>query len=110
LELEDSDIGHITKTSEWLSELSKSAPTGCTVATKLVRNDLPRSASTGLQQLAKEADSSQAVALRLHQNVNHGAVLINRTPEIMLDANDLQEHFIQEPLVAQLLASGLNCW
>jgi hypothetical protein len=35
------------------------------------------------------AHSSEAVALRLHQNINHGAVLIDGTPEIMLHAVDL---------------------
>jgi hypothetical protein len=62
---------------------------GCTVATELVGNDHARVALGSPQQFAKEAHSSEAVALRLHQNVNHGAVLIDGTPEIMLHAVDL---------------------
>ncbi len=62
---------------------------GCTVTTELVGYDHARVALGGSQQFAKEAHSSEAVALRLHQNVNHGTVLIDGTPEIMLHAVDL---------------------
>jgi hypothetical protein len=81
-----------------------------TIATKLVRNDHPRSAATGLQQLAKETDSSEAISFGLHQDVDHHAMLINCTPQIMLDAIDLQEHFIQEPLVRPASAAAASVW
>ncbi len=79
-----------------------------TIATKLVRNDHARPAATGSQELAKEAYSSEAIAFRLDQDVNDCAGLIHGTPQIMLHSVDLQEHFIQEPLVAQLRSSALQ--
>jgi hypothetical protein len=54
---------------------------GGTVTSQLVRNhDARPTATASAQQLTKEADSSQSITLRLHQNVDHGSVLINRSP------------------------------
>jgi hypothetical protein len=43
---------------------------------------------------------SKTVSLRLNQNVNHGAILIDSPPQIMLHPVDLEEDFIQKPFVA----------
>jgi hypothetical protein len=46
--------------------------------------------------------------MRLHQNVDHVAVLIHGTPEILLLAVNPNEHFIQVPVVAQPSLSSLQ--
>jgi hypothetical protein len=38
----------------------------------------------------------------LNENVNHGPILIDSTPKIVLDALDLQENLVEIPLVPQL--------
>jgi hypothetical protein len=88
----------------WLCDESLGAEQllGSPIAAKLVGNDHSGMPPAGAQQLAKEAHSGKTVALRLYQNVNDGAVLVDRTPEIVLRAIDLQEHFVQEPFVTQL--------
>ena len=40
------------------------------------------------------------VSLRLHQDVEHLAVLVDRTPQVMGGAVDPDEHLIEMPLVA----------
>ena len=40
------------------------------------------------------------VAARLHQYVQHVAVLVDRAPQVVLLAVDLHEHFIEVPAVA----------
>jgi hypothetical protein len=42
-----------------------------------------------VQQLAEKPYNGKTVTLRLDQNVNNGAVLIDGTPEIMLHSVDL---------------------
>ncbi len=78
---------------------------GSTIASKFVCNDDAGPASAGLQELAKEPHSGKTVALGLHQNVYDRPVLIDSTPEIMLDSVDLQEHLIQKPFVPQFWPS-----
>jgi hypothetical protein len=46
--------------------------------------------------------------MRLHQNVDHVAVLIHGTPQILLLAVDSNENFIQVPVVAQPSLSSLQ--
>ena len=60
------------------------------VAAEFVRYDDSRApTAVGPQQLAKEADRGESVSLWLHENIDHNAVLIHRTPEIMPLAVDL---------------------
>ena len=70
------------------------------VAAQFVGDDDARFASSGPQQLAKEPDRGKTVALRLHENVEDNAVLIDGSPEIMSDAIDLEEDLVQMPFVA----------
>ena len=63
---------------------------------------------TGFQELSKEPHRSKAVPRRLDQNINHSAVLIDRSPKIMLHAVDLEEDLVQKPFVAQLGPSSLQ--
>jgi hypothetical protein len=70
------------------------------VAPELVRNNDARFAASGSQQLAEEAHGCEAIALGLDQNIEHDAVLINGSPQIMRYAIDLEEDFVEMPLVA----------
>ena len=71
------------------------------VAAQLVRNDHERFATSGPQQLTKESDRSKPNPLWLNENIKHDAVLINRSPEVVGDAVDLQEDLIQMPFIAR---------
>ena len=75
---------------------------GCGVASQLVRNDDARNASRGAQKSTKEAQCSPAVPLRLDQNVDGDAVLVHTPPQVVLDAIDLEEDFVQMPFRADL--------
>ena len=57
-------------------------------------------ASCSPQQLAKETDCRESIPLRLHEDVEDNAVLIDRSPEVMSDAVDLEEDLVQMPFVA----------
>ena len=70
------------------------------VAAELVSNNDARFAASGPQQLAKEADRGKPISLRLHEDVEDHAVLINRSPQVVSDAIDLQEDFVEMPFIA----------
>ena len=53
------------------------------------------------QQLPKETRRGMPIALGLHQDVDHVAVLVNRPPEILLPSPDIHEQLVQIPRVAQ---------
>ena len=72
----------------------------CRVATQLVRDQLARLPALSIQQLMKEARGRPAIALRLNQDVDHIAVLVDRPPEIVLPALHRDEQFVQIPDVA----------
>src|SRR3954462_7981135 len=69
-------------------------------ALELVGDDHPRRILQALQQLAKEALGGFGIAPALHQDIEHLAVLIDRTPEMVLLATDAQKHLVDEPFVA----------
>lgn len=69
------------------------------VAAQLVSNDHTWSAACGTQQLAEEPDSGKSIPSWLDENIEHNAVLIDRSPEIVCDSVDLEEDFIQVPFV-----------
>jgi hypothetical protein len=81
---------------------------GGTIAAQFVGDDHTGSPTGGAQELAKEAHSREPVALRLDEDVNHGAVLVYRPPEIVLYTIDLQEHLVQEPFIAHPGTSPLQ--
>jgi hypothetical protein len=55
----------------------------------------------------KEADCSESITPRLDEDVDHGTMLVDGSPEIMLHAVDLEKDFIQVPFVANLGPSPL---
>ena len=67
------------------------------IASQLVGDHPPRLASLTFQQLSKEAFSRTSIAARLDEDVDHVAVLVNRTPEIVPVALDGYEELIQVP-------------
>src|SRR5690349_9149307 len=75
---------------------------GRPVAAELISNNDARLPSGGPQQPAKKSDRGKTIALRLHEDVEDNAVLIDSSPKVMSDAVDLEEHFIQMPFVAGL--------
>ena len=54
-----------------------------------------------LQQPLEEALRCPGIAAALHQNVEHDAILVNGTPEIMQYSLDTNEHLIEVPLVTR---------
>ncbi len=80
----------------------------CAVAPQLVGDQPPGLASLTLQQLTEEAFSCTPIAARLEQDVDHVAVLIDRTPEILPLPPDGHEEFVQVPGVAQVTLSPLE--
>src|ERR1700752_4707212 len=53
------------------------------------------------RQLAEEAPGRLGVTPALHEDVEHGAILINGTPKIMLFTADADKHLVQKPFVAR---------
>src|SRR3954464_11070434 len=76
------------------------------VAAELVSDNDARFASCHLEQLAKESDRGKPIPLRLDKDVEDNAVLIDRPPEVVSDAVDLEKDFIQIPFVASASTSS----
>ncbi len=83
-------------------------PLGRSVAPQLVGDQSPRLASLTFQQLTEESFSRTPIAARLEQDVDHVAVLVDRTPEIVALALDAHEEFVQVPRIAQPTLSPLE--
>jgi hypothetical protein len=70
------------------------------IAAQFVGNDHARLSPGASQQLAKEPDGSKAIPFGLNKDVENNSVLIDSSPEIVSDAIDFEEHFIQMPFIA----------
>ena len=70
------------------------------ITAELVSNNDPGFAPSRPQQLAKEPDCGKPIPLRLHEDVEDHAALINRSPQVVSDTIDLQEDFVQMPFIA----------
>src|SRR5438552_7159316 len=64
----------------------------------MIRNG---SFSLAAQQSSKESFRGALIPARLNQDVDHVAVLIHGTPEILLLAVDANEDFVQVPNIAE---------
>ena len=73
----------------------------CGIASKFVRDKLPRRFSLSLQAFEKEPFGSSLVPTLGHQDVENITVLINSSPQVDLPSVDLQEQLIHVPDVAQ---------
>jgi hypothetical protein len=77
-------------------------PLRCPLARQLIRDDHPRDIAQTLEQLAEELFCCGLIATALNQNIQHVAVLIHRTPEVMALPLDGQKDFIQVPFISGL--------
>ena len=69
------------------------------VAGKLVGDQHPRRVTLMFEECAKEPGRSLSVPPSLDQNVEHVPALIDCPPQVFLYATDLDEHFVEVPLV-----------
>ena len=81
-------------------------PLGSAIAGELVRDDHPWDIRAAREQLAEELLRCSFVAPALNQDIEHVPVLIHRAPEILLRATDLEENFVEVPLVPRLGTSA----
>ena len=70
------------------------------IAGQLVGDNHPRHLSQALEQLTEKPLGRHRVAARLHQDVEHVAVLVDRAPQLMGGAVDLHEDLVEVPFVA----------
>ena len=76
------------------------------VDSQLVGHDHPWHILQPCQQPPEEALGSIGIAPVLHKDVQHNAVLIHGTPEIVLHALDTDEHLVEIPLVPRPRAAA----
>ncbi len=69
------------------------------VALKFIGHDHARHVIQALQQPSEKPFGRLAISPWLNEDVEHDAVLIDGTPQIMLHALDPDEHLIDVPLV-----------
>ena len=68
-----------------------------------------RLTALAFEETAKEARRPLLVASPLHQDINRVAVLIDRSPQILLFALDGHKHFIKMPHITESTLSLLQC-
>jgi hypothetical protein len=71
------------------------------IAFKFVSDHHSRHVLQALQQPLEEALRSAGVGSWLNENVEHHTILIDGTPQVMLDALDPDEHLVHMPFVAR---------
>ena len=70
------------------------------MAGQLVGDNHPRHLSQALEQLTEKPLGRHRGAARLHQDVEHVAVLVDRAPQLMGGAVDRHEDLVEVPVVA----------
>jgi hypothetical protein len=70
------------------------------IATQPVGDDDPRHVLQALEEFAEELFGGHRVSAWLDQDVEHIAVLVDRTPQVVHRAVDPDEDFIEVPFVA----------
>jgi hypothetical protein len=78
------------------------------VAPQFVGHDHPRHALQAFQQTSEEALGGVGISPVLNKDVEHNAVLVDGTPEVVLNALDLDEHLVEVPLVPWSWAAAAN--
>ena len=74
-------------------------PFGCAIGAEFIGHDHPGHGAQALQQLAKETLGRFLVPAALDQHIEHVAMLINGSPEVVQFASDAHEHLIEKPFV-----------
>ena len=84
------------------------------IASELVGNDHARKVLELFQKLSEKSFGGLFVTSALHQDIKYGAMLIHRSPEVMLLATNRQNHLVYMPFIstertaaAQLVGIGL---
>ena len=84
------------------------------VASQLVGHDHPRHILQTLQQLSEEALGGFGIPPGMNEDVQHDAILIHGTPEIVLHTLDPDEDLVEVPFIprpwpaaAQAVGKGL---
>ena len=80
-------------------DIRKQAALSDTVAPQLVSHDHPWHVLQACKQPSEEALGGIGVSPFLNKDIEHNAVLIDGTPQIMLHSLDPDEHLIDVPLV-----------
>src|SRR4051812_41364095 len=81
---------------------------GCTIAGKFVGDDHPWDILAAFQEFAEELLGCRLVAPALHQDIQHGAMLINSSPQVSRFALDGEKHLVQVPLISRLRTSAFE--
>ena len=79
---------------------------GGSIAGQLVGDQPSRGTALPLQQLAEEADRRSAIPPGLDEDVDHVAVLVHGSPQVLLLAPKPDEHLVQMPGVTLAAAPG----
>jgi hypothetical protein len=81
---------------------------GSGVASQFVGNDPHWFGTLATQEFSKEPFCGALITIRLDQNVDHVPVLIDGTPQILLQPVDSNKDLIQVPVVAEPALSSLQ--
>src|SRR5215469_16343573 len=81
------------------------------IAAQTVRDEAPRLVFQPVQQALEETLGSGPVPPLLHQEVQHDAMLIHRSQQIVQHAPDADEHLVEVPGVLQAAVGAfVACW
>jgi hypothetical protein len=79
-----------------------------TVASRLVRHDLPGFTTVTCKQPPKKTLGSRTVPSGLQKHIDHFIIRVNRSPQVLLLAPDLDEDFVNEKCIAKTLVPTLQ--
>ena len=103
------DFGSIV--GVWLptvNHVAKDGSYGSGVASQFIGNDPHWFGTLATQEFSKEPFCGALITIRLDQNVDHLPVLIDTTPQILLQPVDSNKDLIQVPVVAEPALSLLQ--
>ena len=78
------------------------------VASQLIRNDLSRVVAMRLQQAFEKPLRRLSVASKLQKDIYDFPILIHRSPQIVLDSTDLDEHLVDVESIAETLVTAFQ--
>ncbi len=73
----------------------------CTITGQFIGDDHPRHVQAPFEQFTEKPLGCVFVATALHEDIEHGAVLVDRPPEVGRFAIDRQEDLVEVPLVSR---------
>ena len=84
-------------------------PFGGAIAAKFIGYDHTGHVLQPFEQLLEEPPGRLGIASALHQDVEHGTVLVDRPPQVVLLAANAEKDLIQMPFVARSWSATLEC-